>query len=73
MKSSASTQIDIVEGTYKMFKVETLKLLAPMKIYIKYRSRRGGGGGPNNTVTVDKNTGMPERARSSEHLDKKAQ
>ena len=33
------THLDIVEGTYKMFKVETHKLLAPMKIYIKYRKR----------------------------------
>ena len=30
------TKLDIVEGTYQMFKIETKKILAPMKLFIFY-------------------------------------
>ena len=31
------TKINISEGIYQMFKVDTHKLLAPIKLFIKYR------------------------------------
>lgn len=33
------TQVDIVEGTFQMFKIETRKLLSPLKLYITYKDR----------------------------------
>lgn len=31
------TKLDIVEGTFKLFKIETRKLLAPLKLIISYK------------------------------------
>lgn len=40
------TKLDIVEGTFQMFKIETRKMLSPLKLYINYDksldSQRGG-------------------------------
>lgn len=44
-----------------MYKVETNKLLAPMKMYIKYRKQ----------ATSVKNISLPERARSGKKADEK--
>ena len=30
--------MDIVEGTFKMYKIEIRKLISPMKLFIKYKS-----------------------------------
>ena len=35
--NGSTTKIDIVGGTFKLFKVETRKLLSPLKIFIKYK------------------------------------
>ena len=32
--------LQIVEGTYKLYKVETYKMTPPMKIHIKYKCSR---------------------------------
>ena len=31
------TTLDIVEGTFKMYKIEIRKMLSPMKLFINYR------------------------------------
>ena len=30
-------QLDLVEHTYEMFKIQTLKMLSPLKLYINYK------------------------------------
>ena len=36
-RNAHHTHLDIVEGTFKMYKIEIRKLLSPMKLFIKYK------------------------------------
>ena len=39
--SGTYTHLDIVEGTFKMYKIEIRKLISPMKLFIKYKTSNG--------------------------------
>ena len=33
------TELDIVEGTFQMFKIEIRKILGPLKLFIMYKDK----------------------------------
>ena len=39
--SGVQTKIDIVEGTFKLYKIETKKMLSPIKLFIRYKKSKG--------------------------------
>ena len=50
---STFTHLDIVEGTFQLFKIETRKILSPMKLFIIYKTKGDG------------NTTLDERSKSA--------
>ena len=44
--------IDIVEGTFQLFKVETKDLMSPLKIFFKYQGDDLKGNKPNGLLQV---------------------
>ena len=40
--SGVNTKLDIVEGTFKLYKIETRKMLPPIKILISYKKGESG-------------------------------